>query len=300
MIKIPFLLLPVPLLEKIYKHFLAFAHFFEMTIFLNFALKLQQAKIEVNARKYIAFCVVNDLFVGILFGSFAALMASNTDNITQSPILVGILTGLFFFIFFMFQQRAAPEVYIKKRIDSIEQNTLPALQNALIQLRSGIPLFDVLVNIAASDYGEVSREFMIAVKRINGGIPQVEALERMALENPSSLFRSAIWQMVNGMKTGTNLSDILREIMNELAEEQLLQVEQYGAKLSPLTMFYMIMGVILPAIGINFLIVITSFMGIDPGPIQALFWGVLFFNVMTQIVFINIIKTKRPALLRTE
>ncbi|MCB9358930.1 type II secretion system F family protein [Candidatus Woesearchaeota archaeon] len=298
-IKIPFLVLPIPILEKLYRHFLIIAHLFENTLFANFTLKLQQAKLDANSRKYIAYCVVNDIFAGIIFGGLFGLFSTKAKNLTMPPLMIGILCGIFFFFFMMLQQRAAPEVYIKKRIDSIEQNTLPALQNILIQLRSGIPLFDVLVNVAASDYGEVSKEIMGVVKKINGGIPQVEALERMALENPSSIFRSAIWQMVNGMKTGSNLSDILRDIMNELAEEQLLQVEEYGATLSPLTMFYMIMGVILPAIGVNFLIVIAAFMNLDPAPIQGLFWGVLGMNIMTQMVFINIIRTKRPALLKT-
>jgi pilus assembly protein TadC len=191
-------------------------------------------------------------------------------------------------------------MYIKRRIDDIERNILPALQNILIQLRSGIPLFDVLVNIAAGDFGEVSKEFMEVVKKINGGVPQVEALERVSLENPSGVFRSSIWQMVNGMKTGTNLSDILREIMASLAEEQILQVEQYGAVLSPLTMFYMIMAVILPAIGVNFLIVIAAFLGLGMFTTKAIFWSVYGVLLLTQIMFLNIIKSKRPSLLRND
>jgi pilus assembly protein TadC len=198
------------------------------------------------------------------------------------------------------QQRFLPEIIIKKRVNNLERNILPALQNILVQLRSGIPLFDVMVNVASSDYGDVSKEFLTVVKQINGGIHQIDALEKVALENPSPLFRGALWQMVNGMKTGANLSDVLRDIMNNLAEEQLLQVEEYGATLSPLTMFYMIGAVILPAIGINFLIVIVAFMQLDQATTQMVFYGVFGFTTFMQLMFINIIKSKRPSLLKDD
>lgn len=296
---IPFALIPPAMLEKIYRPFMIVGHLLETTIFHNFNLKLQQARMTITSGKYWAMCFANDLILSIMLSIFVFLIANNSTKLKTSPLLIAILSCIGLIGFMLFQQRAAPEIYIKKRVDDLEKNTLPALQNFLIQLRSGIPLFDIMVNVAASDYGEVSKEFMNVVKKINGGIPQVEALERMALENPSGIFRSAIWQMVNGLKTGSNLTDVLREIMAALADEQILQVEQYGSVLSPLTMFYMIMAVILPAIGVNFLIVIVSFMNLDMGPTKIVFWCVYGFILIVQLMFINIIKTKRPSLLKS-
>lgn len=299
MIKIPFCLVPVPILEKNHGLFLSAGSFLEDSLFHNFNLKLQQARMNVTAKKYLAMCFMNDLVIAILAFIITFLVVSSNDRTIQVSIVSGLVLAGIFFAFALFQQRGMPEIYIKKRIDEIDQNILPALQNILIQLRSGIPLFDVLVNVASTDYGEVSKEFTTVVRKINGGIPQIDALERVALENPSNTFRSAIWQMVNGMKTGTNLGDILREIMEALSEEQLLQVEEYGANLSPLTMFYMMMAVIIPAIGVNFLIVIVAFMGLDLSTTKAVFWGVFGFNLFVQLMFINVIKSKRPALLKT-
>jgi pilus assembly protein TadC len=298
MINIPFSFIPPRLLDRIYHPFLIIGDFLETAFFPTFNLKLKQARMDILAKKYLTFCFINNFVVSILIGLLMYLFGSKAQQLTISPITLGLITSGFIFLFAFFQQIAAPQVFIKKRIDSIEQNILPALQNVLIQLRSGIPLFDVMVNVASSQYGEVSKEFMSVVKKINGGIPQTEALERMALENPSGLFRSAIWQMVNGMKTGTNLSDILRDIMSSLAEEQLLQVEEYGAVLSPLTMFYMIMAVILPAIGVNFLIVIVSFMSLEELISKVIFWSVYGMILFIQIMFLNTIKTKRPSLLK--
>jgi pilus assembly protein TadC len=299
MIRIPFCLVPVPLLEKNHSLFLGAGTFLENTMFPNFNLKLQQARMNITAKKYLAMCFMNDIFIALSSFAITYFFASNFGKTQQISIFAGLVIAFILFSFALLQQRGMPEIYIKKRIDEIDQNILPALQNILIQLRSGIPLFDVLVNVASTDYGEVSKEFTTVVRKINGGIPQIDALERVALENPSNTFRSAIWQMVNGMKTGTNLGDILREIMEALSEEQLLQVEEYGANLSPLTMFYMMMAVIIPAIGVNFLIVIVAFMGLDLPATKAIFWGVYGFNLFVQIMFINVIKSKRPALLKT-
>ncbi|MFT4344091.1 MAG: type II secretion system F family protein [Candidatus Woesearchaeota archaeon] len=297
--KIPGAFVPLPILEMTYRHFLMFAHILEVTIFMNFGLKLQQARMEISARKYLAMCFANNVIVGIIVALTVFWIGSSMTAPPIHPFFMAFFAMIFIIGFLLFQQRGAPEVYIKKRVASIESNILPALQTILIQLRAGVPLFDIMVNTAAANYGEVSKEFLNVVKQINGGVPQAQALERMALENPSNIFRSAIWQMVNGMKTGTNLSAILREIMNELAEEQLIQVEEYGAQLSPLTMFYMIMAVIIPAIGVNFLIVLVAFMGLDLFASQAIFWGVYSFVFMIQIVFMGMIKSKRPNLLQT-
>jgi len=296
-VKIPGAFVPMPLLERMHRNFLGVGHILENTLFQGFALKLRQAHMDISSRKYLAMCAANNLFVFFFAFIFVWVVTAQLKDPPVSPFLVALIVSMIMVLFMLFQQRSAPEIYIKKRVRNIEQNVLPALQTILIQLRSGIPLFDVLVNTAAADYGEVSREFMNVVKKINGGVPQVEALEQMALENPSNIFRSSIWQMVNGMKTGTNLSDILREIMNELAEEQLIQVEDYGAELSPLTMFYMISAVILPAIGVNFLIVLTAFMGLDVLASKALFWTVYAFIFFIQVMFLSIIKSKRPSLL---
>ena len=151
-----------------------------------------------------------------------------------------------------------PKLIANKRIKKLEVNLLPALQSMLIQLNSGVPLFDILVGISKGDYGEISKEFSTVVKEINTGKPQVDALEDIAVENPSLFFRRAIWQIVNGMKAGSDMSNVIKEIINSLSEEQVLQIQRYGGQLNPLAMFYMLVAVIMPTLGMTFLIVISA------------------------------------------
>jgi len=185
----------------------------------------------------------------------------------------------------------------RKRVKSIERNLLPALQNVLIQFNSGVPFFDILVNISKENYGEISEEFTRAVKEINAGNPPIEVLEEVAAINPSLFFRRAIWQLVNGLKAGSEMSSVLTEIISSLSEQQVLQIQKYGSQLNPLAMFYMLVVVIIPALGITFLIIISSFISLSEAATKFAFWGLYGFVFFFQIMFLGMIKTKRPNLL---
>ncbi|MGC9309341.1 MAG: hypothetical protein ACP5D2_01445 [Candidatus Nanoarchaeia archaeon] len=90
-------------------------------------------------------------------------------------IAFGIAFLFSFFIFF--SQLAYPKLYATKRQRDIEKNLIPGLQDMLIQLNSGIPLFSIIVSLSDSNYGELSKEFKKAAKRINTGEPEIDVLE---------------------------------------------------------------------------------------------------------------------------
>jgi len=199
-------------------------------------------------------------------------------------------------MFFFFSRIIAPSVKAGRRIRSLEKNLLPALQSVFVQINSGIPLFEVLTNISRANYGEVSKEFTKAVNKINAGKSQVESLEEMVVENPSIFFRRAIWQVINGMKSGADLSNTIEQTLNLLAEEKILQIQNYGARLSPLAMFYMLIGIILPALSIIFIILMISIMNLSLNTAMTIFIGVFIFIVFFQILFLGLINMRRPSL----
>lgn len=200
-------------------------------------------------------------------------------------------------LFILLQQLLFPKLLAGRKIRDIDKNLLPALQDILVQLNSGIPLFSIMVNISQKKYGGVSREFGTAVKKINAGISQVDVLDEMASKNPSLYFRRAIWQLVNGMKTGSDTGIVVKEIISALSEEQLLQIQKYGGQLNPLAMFYMLITVIIPSLGMTFLIILSSFISTSEFATKVIFWSLYGFVFFFQIMFLGIIKTRRPTLL---
>ncbi len=213
------------------------------------------------------------------------------------PFLLGLGLAFVFSSFVFFSQLVYPKVYNSRRLRNIERNLIPALQDMLVQLNAGIPLYNIMINISSSKYGALSEEFSKAVKKINAGFPQIEVLEELGEKNTSNYLKRTLWQLSNGMRAGSDITIVIQENIKTLTEEQLIQIQNYGNKLNPLIMFYMVISLILPALSIVFLTIISSMINL-PGPTTILlFLGLFVFTILIQIMFLGMIKSVRPSLL---
>ncbi|MBL7100748.1 MAG: type II secretion system F family protein [Nanoarchaeota archaeon] len=294
MIKLPYTFLPPAIISRGSRLFLGPARKL-LPMFPFLGLNLREANMKERSGDYLAMCMFASLifFVFISLILTVMLFAFRMDN----AVIIGPIISLVFSIFVFVQQVLYPRMFSRKKIKSLEQNLLPALQNILVQLNSGVPIFNILTNIAGGDYGELSKEFDRAVRDINAGRNQIDALEELAANNPSTLFRRAIWQLVNGMKAGADMSVVMSEIIDALGEQQLIQIQNYGSQLSPLAMFYMLAAVIVPSLSVTFIIILSSFIALPSTITKMIFWGLLIFVIFVQIMFLGIIKSRRPNLL---
>ena len=215
----------------------------------------------------------------------------------KNAILLSLGLSLVFAGFVFFSRVAYPKIYVTRKQKEIENNIIPVLQDMLVQLTSGIPLFSILVNISASDYGVLSLEFKKIVKKINAGVSELDVLEETGEKNPSIFFRRTLWQISNGMRAGSDISVVVRDSIKFLNEEQLIQIQNYGNKLNPSIMFYMLLTVILPALAITFLTIISSLINLSRVTTIAMFVGLFVAVVLAQIMFLGVIKSIRPSLL---
>ena len=87
---------------------------------------------------------------------------------------------------------------------------------------------------------------------------QTVALEELALKNPSLDFRRTLWQVTSAIKSGADLGNTLENIVQNLSEEHKVAIRRYGSQLNPLAMMYMMLAVIIPSLGITFLIIFSS------------------------------------------
>ncbi len=209
-----------------------------------------------------------------------------------SPIISIMISG-----FVALRQLIYPKIYVNNKERNIEKNLIPAMEDMLVQLNSGVPLFSIMTNISSSDYSSLSLEFKKAVKRINAGLPQMEVLDEMGERNSSIFFRRTLWQISNGMKAGSDISVVIKDSIKSLNEEQVLQIQNYGNKLNPLIMFYMMISVIMPALAITFLTIISSLINLPKGMTILLFLGLFGGVVFIQVMFMGIIRAARPSLL---
>ncbi len=262
-------------------------------MFPGMHFELEQAQFDYEPREWLALAFFVLLFYTfMLFGAlFPVFVAAKLDiaKAIAFPFLIGFVIGLVGFAYVTFY----PKFFLTKKVKAIEAHLPHMLHHLLIEVRSGVPLYNALVSIARSNYGKLSEEIGKAVNEINTGKSEIAALELITRYNPSVYFRRVLWQIVNSMKSGADIGDTLKMIVDNLAEEQRVAIKKYGSQLNPLTLMYMMFCVIFPTLGITFLVVISSFMGLG-FDMHFVLLGILAFIGLFQFVLIGLIKSKRP------
>jgi len=251
-------------------------------------------KYDINGREYMAFVVGTSLLFLISIGGMLSIVLWYGE--ASNPVIgaiVGVVIGLgVFFSLIMYPKRI-----VNKRVKYLERNLLFALRSLLVQIRSGVPVFNALASIAQGKYGPISSEFKDVVEKVNAGESMVSVLEDLAVRNPSIYFRRALWQVVNSLKSGSDVGKNLRDVISSLSKEQLVEIRRYKSVLNPLAMMYMMVAVIVPSLGITLLIIVSSFPGMESLGNEKIFWGLFVSVCFMQFIFLGLIKSKRPNLI---
>ncbi|MBU0661976.1 MAG: type II secretion system F family protein [Candidatus Diapherotrites archaeon] len=290
-LSIPFSPFPVPLLLIVSAHLKGVGESISRA-FPYIKIELNQAEIPISANEYGAimgflsffyfvFVTASVYFIGSVFFPENALIAAPT-------------IGGLFAIMILAQLSVFPKIKVKRKVRDIERNLIFGLRTLLVEIKSGVTLFDAINVVADGHYGAVSTEFSRAIESINTGTTEEVALEEIASRNPSLFFRRAMWQLLNGIKTGGDISVAITAMVDSLAKEQRNQVRKYGSSLRMLSLVYMMLGVIIPALGLTFLVILGSFPQLDIS--ELMFWGLLIFLVLGQFMFLGMLKAGRPNL----
>jgi flagellar protein FlaJ len=250
---------------------------------------------KISAREYLAICffLASSLFFTITVGISLILYLGGSKLIILGPG-IGMFVGMLIYI----QLVSYPKVLINRRVRDLERNLLFALRNILIQIRSGVPIFNAMVSIAMGNYGQISKEFKSVVEKVESGASVIDTLEEVAVRNPSIYFRRAIWQLVNALKSGSDVAENLSNVISSLSREQIVEIRRYQSTLNPIAMMYMMIAVIAPSLGITVLIILSSFPGMEAIGNEFTFWILLAGVTFMQFIFMSIIKTKRPNLMQ--
>lgn len=274
--------------EKYLHYFLPLAEKTEKLV-PNINRDLTRARMDVDADKFLASSLARGLQIGL---SVSILMVGLGQIMGNNQIIYGgIATFPILTIFGFFTVANYPKIHTKKISRELEKDLPYALRHMLIEVRSGISLYEAMVSVS-DDYGEASEEFERIVKDINGGKPQIEALEDSIVRNPSEQYRRAMWQMINALKSGTDISNTLETLVDSMVKQQKLEVKRYGKELNPYILVYLMIAVIMPSLGVTFLIVLSTFTGV--GLNQFTFYQILGGLILFQVFFLNFVSSKRP------
>ncbi len=214
---------------------------------------------------------------------------------TQLEILSSIIYfafPLFMFFIMFFYMLKVPDVKILRKGREISREIVFAGRFMIIELESGVSLYDAMVNVS-KNYKVIGEYFKEIIDKVSMGTTMEDAINETIETTPSSNLTKVLWQILNSLRTGADISQSLSSILDQIVREQIIDVKEYGRKLNPLAMFYMMVAIIVPSLGITMLIVLTTFISIKLD-LAALLAIALFLGFI-QYMFLSIIRSSRPA-----
>lgn len=206
-------------------------------------------------------------------------------------ILIPVAFIVFFILVFNFAFLKIKSKIIQRQ-RKIDQEVLFVGQYLLIMLYSGRPLLNALIDTSKS-YGLASKYIKEIINDINTGSSLEDALETAMVYSPSEKFRKILFHVNNALKLGIDVTNPLRAVLEEIATEQNIEVKRYGKKLNTIVIFYMLVAIVAPSIGMTVFIVLSSFIELNINMIH--FIIVIMFIAFMQVIFISVFKSIRPA-----
>lgn len=249
--------------------------------------QLRMARIKQTPEEAIRDAVKTALIYGL---GFFVLMFMFIDSMGYNYLWLPVALVVSVYGFYRFSLLKIQGKIISRRKD-IDKDVLFAGRYLLVKLNSGQPLMNALVE-ASNSKGVANEYFKEIVRDIKTGKPIEEALSEASEYSPSKKFKKILFQISNALKIGIDVTEFLEATLEEIANEQIIEIQRYGKKLSSVTLFYMLVGIVFPCLGFTIFIVIAGLANI---PTDALFFGGLLTALaMIQFMFIIIYRSIRP------
>lgn len=219
--------------------------------------------------------------------------------ISVSLILIKFKAFTIFFLILILPIFALLLLYLLKIPDAkiigkgkeISKEVVFAGRFLVIELQSGVPLYNALQNLSRN-YKAVGGYMKEIIDKVDLGTSLEDAMNEAVELVPSDDFRKILWQIINSLRTGSDVSKSLMSTVDQIAKRQQIQINEYGKKLNPIAMFYMMIAVIAPSLGMTMLIILSSFIQFTLSLTILLIFA--FFLGFVQFMFITIIKFSRP------
>jgi pilus assembly protein TadC len=251
--------------------------------------RLIMAKMEPDPVKYVQMSFQGSIMVAASLALAYFLFASPFG--LPFYLIIPIFLISWWIFYKLLVQRV--DIKIKKIAKDIDREVLFAGRFLLVKLNAGRPLITALTE-ASQSYGVATKYFKEIVMDIDMGTPLEEALAKASRYSPSDKFRRILFQITNALKIGVDVTNFLEAILDEIAAEQLLEIQRYGKKLNSLTMFYMLFSIVIPSLGITLFVTIISMMNANFD--LSFFLFIAFMLCVLEFFFITIFKQIRPTM----
>lgn len=201
--------------------------------------------------------------------------------------LVAMLLVPMFFTYFI----KYVDMKIEKIKKEIDQEIIYAGRFIIIEIESGVSIYNAIQNVE-KNYTYVGKYFGDIINKVYLGTTIEDAINDTMINTPSNNLRKVLWQMMNALKTGSDIGPSLNSVITQIMKEQQISVQEYGKKLNPMAMFYMMIAIILPSLGVTMLVILATFIGLNISLTVLL--GIACMLAFVQFMFLSMIKASRP------
>ena len=257
--------------------------------FPNLKMKLTQAGMDDRPEDFIKKTFISAFYMATGLVVFLFLLLAKLNAVKG---VFFVMIPLVFLVMFFYMIRL-PDVRISKKEKDISKEIVFAGRFIIIELESGVPLYNAMLNVS-KNYEIIGRYFKEITDKVDLGTSMEDALNEAVEFIPSNDFRKILWQIINSIRTGSDVAKSLYSAMEQITKDQITEVNKYGKKLNPLAMFYMIVAVILPSLGITMLIILSSFIQFELS--LTILLSLAGFLGFVQFMFIAMVKFSRPAI----
>ena len=161
---------------------------------------LEATDIGLDAEEYISSAIVNGLVFFLLFSALLTFLYQTQGKTFSAALGQGAAYAALIFAVIFFTLIRYPKIMAGKKAELVDKHLIFALKDLLLQISSGVTLFNGMVNVSKAGYGQASIELDKVVRNVNSGMPVDKALEKMALESKSEFLRKTTWQLINTLK----------------------------------------------------------------------------------------------------
>lgn len=254
--------------------------------------KLTLANIAQTPIEFLERTVLTAIYLSLSFlvATAVVFLAVNPPISLLWLVPLALAYYLFLFYYFMFY----PDALVARRQKELDYEVLFAGRQIVIAVKSGMPLFDAIVS-GTTGYGEVSKELSKIADKVVLGIPITQAMREEAQSNPSKYFVRVLMQIANSLSSGADVGSALEIVLEQISKEQMIALKEYSQKLTPIVMFFMVFGIIVPSLGVVLsTVVFAAISGGALGLTSAVLIPVFFMIAIIQFLFLGMVESSRP------
>lgn len=222
-------------------------------------LKLKKAASKQTPFQYIYQTITMTGFGVVFFMVIAFLITKENLPILAIAMLIIILLSPLMYRFWL----GFVDVQIRKVGREIDSDILFVSEYLLVSLESGLPLGNAIQRLSRLNrpggkfFNRIYTEFKT-------GKDLETALDEASTYSASDSMRILLKRLKDSLTIGIDLRSVLENYIEESSEKKIIEIKGFSKKLNPIIMMYLLLGIVLPSLGITFFILGATLLSITP------------------------------------